>query len=448
MRELGLALIDIHGQGDGQKLVSERFHREYLDSYAGLEARLSDYRAAFSKYEAVRREIDALSMDEGEKARRIDMLDYQIKELAALSLTPGEYEEKSARREFLKSAGKLSGVVSDAFFAMHGGERTDGAVSMISIASDAIAGGVRYSQELSALAEKLEELKFSAEDAAEELRDVMEKLDFSPEELDELDSRLDKLRRAFRKYDCADEEQALEYLEKCRRERDSIEYSEEKLKKLEKELEKYSGEAEELAAELSEKRREAGERLSSAIETELHELSMAGARFGVDIERSELKDSGWDDVSFKIAANAGEPMGRINRVASGGELSRIMLAMKKILAATDSVDARVFDEIDTGESGIAAQRVAEKLAGISRDRQVICVTHLPQIAAMADCQFSIEKRTEEGRTRTYVNRLDTEGRKGEIARLTGGDNVTETTLASAVEQLEAAENYKIGLGAE
>lgn len=445
MRELGLLLIDIHGQGDGQRLVSEQFHREYLDSYAGISAQLAEYRTAYSEYEAVRREIDELTMDEGEKARRVDMLDYQIGELERANLVPGEYEEKSKRREFLKSAGKLSEVVSEAFFAIYGGERTDGAVSMLGAASGAISYGVRYSQELSALAEKLENLKLSAEDAAEELRDMRERLEFSPEELDELDSRLDKLRRIFKKYNCTDEEQALEILEKCRQERDTIEYSDEKLKKLEGKLEKYKAEAEKLAGVLTEKRLKAGTELSSAIETELNELSMAGARFCVDVSRTELCESGRDNVSFRMAANAGEAMGRICKVASGGELSRIMLAMKKVLAATDSVNAMVFDEIDTGVSGIAAQRVAEKLSGISGRRQVICVTHLPQIAAMADCQFSIEKRTENGRTRTDVKRLDMEGRTKEIAKLTGGENITETTLAAAVEQLQTAEKYKTAL---
>lgn len=445
MRELGLLLIDIHGQGDGQKLVSERFHREYLDSYAGLEANLSEYKNAYSEYETVRREIEELTMDEGEKARRTDMLDYQIAELERANLVPGEYEEKSRRREFLKSAGKIAEVVSEAFFAIYGGERTDGAVTLLGSASGAVSYGARYSQELSPLAEKLENLKLSAEDAAEELRDMRESLEFSPEELDELDSRLDKLRRIFKKYNCLDEEQALELLEKCRQERDAIEYSDEKLKKLENKLLKCRAEAEKLAGRLSKERSKAGAELSAAIERELNELSMAGARFCTDVSRTELCESGWDSVSFRMAANAGEAMGRICKVASGGELSRIMLAMKKVLAATDSVNAMVFDEIDTGVSGIAAQRVAEKLSGISGGRQVICVTHLPQIAAMADCQFSIEKRAEDGRTRTYVNRLDTDGRTRELARLTGGDNITETALAAAVEQLHAAEKYKKAL---
>ena len=442
LRELGLILIDIHGQGDGQKLTSEKYHRQYLDSFAGLQELLNEHNIAYDEYESIRHKIESLSMDESEKVRRMDMLNYQIAELERIGLKPGEYEEKCKYREFLKSAGKLSEVISEAFFALYGGDNTDGAVSLISAAAGAIYRGLKFSEDMSALSSKLEELKFSAEDIAEELRDLRDRLEFSPEDMDELDSRLDKLKRTFKKYNCVDEAQALEYLDKCREERDSIEYSEEKLKKLEVMLERCRNEAEKTAAALSEKRKEAAKSLSVQIEKELRDLSMAGARFSVDISKAELSQYGCDNISFSLAANAGEQMGRISKVASGGELSRIMLAMKKVLSASDTLDAMVFDEIDSGVSGIAAQRVAEKLSSISSQKQVICVTHLPQIAAMADKQFAIVKQGKDGRTYTYVNPLDRDGRTKEIARLTGGENITPTTLAAAVEQLEAAEEYK------
>ena len=442
LRELGLLLIDIHGQGDGQKLLSERFHRQYLDSYAGLSPLLDEHSVKYAEYEDVKREIEALSMDEGEKARRTDMLDYQIKELEDANLSPGEYEEKNRRREFLKSAGKISETVAEAFFALYGGDSSDGAVSLIGAAAGAISYGTKYSGELSELASRLDELKINAEDVAEELRDLRDRLEFSPEELDRLDSRLDKLRRIFKKYNCIDETQALAYLKASKEERDRIGYSDDRLKKLEAKLLECEKAARKTAKTLSDKRWEAGEKLATQIETELQELSMAGARFYVDIVETELGKFGFDNVSFSVAANTGEQAGRISKVASGGELSRIMLAMKKVLASCDAVNAMVFDEIDTGVSGIAAQRVAEKLASISRQKQVICVTHLPQIAAMADIQFSIEKSEEGGRTYTRVNRLDLNGRTKEIARLTGGDHVTPTTLAAAVELLQAAERYK------
>ena len=444
LRELGLRLIDIHGQGDGQRLTNERWHLAYLDGFGGLEAALAEYRAAYQTMKALRDEIEALTLDEGERERRVDMLEFQVKEIGRAGVTPGEYEEKSKRRDFLKAAGKLSDSVRDAGACLMGSERSDGAVNLIESAAGTIAYALRWSEELGALSQKLTDLKYAAEDAAEELRDIRERLEFSPEELDELDARLDTLKRLMRKYG-GSEEAVLETYESAKRELEEIGFSDEKLKKLEVKLTAAEKNARALAGTVSQKRRKAAEALSQAIERELRELSMSGAAFKVDITQKELGPEGADEVRFLMAANAGESFGRIARVASGGELSRVMLAMKTVLSRADTVEAMVFDEIDTGVSGIAAQRVAEKLAAIGRGKQVICVTHLPQIAAMADEHFSIAKRVEGGRTYTSVTKLEREGRQGELARLTGGDNVTKTTLLAAAEQLEAAENYKEGL---
>ena len=444
LRELGLRLIDIHGQGDGQRLAAERWHREYLDGFAGLDAELSAYREAYRAYAAAKDELESLGMDESEKARRVDLLTYQICELEQAQIAPGELEEKTKRREFLRSAGKLTEAVESAFAALDGGESSLGALSLIEEAGSAAESGARCSDELSGIAGKLRDLRYSAEDVLGDLRELRDRLDFSPGELDELDARLDALRRVLRKYG-GTEEAAAEYLEKCRAELDGIGSSEERMKKLTAEAEARRAAAQKLADALSEKRRRAGGELSRRIEKELTDLSMRGARFGAELKKIPLGPYGCDDVAFSIAANTGEAMGRISKAASGGELSRIMLAMKTVLTAGDPVSAMVFDEIDAGISGVAAQRVAEKLAGISRKKQVICVTHLPQIAAMGDEQFSIEKRAEGGRTYTYVNQLDGEGRRRELARLTGGENVTETTLAAAAEQLAAAERFKAAL---
>lgn len=445
LRELGLGLIDIHGQGDGQRLTSERWHLAYLDGFGGLDDDLAGYKKAYAAMRELREEIDALTFDEGERERRVDMLEFQIREIERAKLSPGEYDEKLKRRDFLRSAGKLSDSVRDANACLMGSERSDGAVSLIESAAGTIAYALRWTDELSGLSQKLTDLKYAAEDAAEELRDIRERLEFSPEELDELDSRLDVLKRVMRKYG-GSEEAALETLDSAKRELDEIEFSDEKLKKLEVKLASATKNAKGLAEKLSKKRVKAAEELAGAIERELHGLSMAGAAFRVEIKPRELGPDGADEVRFLMAANAGESFGRIVKVASGGELSRVMLAMKTVLSRADSVESMVFDEIDTGVSGIAAQRVAEKLAGIGRTKQVICVTHLPQIAAMADEQFSIAKRVEGGRTYTSVTKLDGAGREGEIARLTGGDNVTETTLLAAREQLQAAEKYRREIG--
>ena len=267
-------------------------------------------------------------------------------------------------------------------------------------------------------------------------------LDFSPEELDELDDRLDTLKRILRKYG-GSEEAALEFLENAKEELKTIENSDARREELEAETAKLRKKAEALSAALTEKRKKVGEALADRIEAELQALSMKGAVFFVSLGAGgELGPYGRDEVRFMMSANAGEAPGRISKVASGGELSRVMLAMKSVLSENDPVDAMVFDEIDTGVSGIAARRVAEKLAGIAAKKQVICVTHLPQIASMADVHFSISKELNEGRTYTRVERLDGEGRKLELARLTGGDVITETTLKAAEEQLDAAEKWK------
>ncbi len=445
LRELGLRLIDIHGQGDGQRLTNERWHLSYLDGFGGLAEDLAEYRKAYDTMKALRDEIEALTLDEGERERRVDILEFQIKEIERAKPVPGEYDEKLRRRDFLKSAGKLSDAVRDANACLMGSERSDGAVSLIESAAGTISYALRWSEELAGLSRKLTDLRYAAEDAAEDLREIRERLEFSPEELDELDARLDVLKRVMRKYG-GSEEAALETLERAKRELDEIEFSDEKIKKLEVKLGSAEKTARNLAKNLTEKRRRAAEALSGAIDRELQNLSMAGASFKVDLKPRELGPEGADEVRFLMAANAGESFGRIVKVASGGELSRIMLAMKTVLSRADAVEAMVFDEIDTGVSGIAAQRVAEKLAEIGRSKQVICVTHLPQIAAMADEHFSIAKTVEGGRTFTRVTKLESRGRQGEIARLTGGDNVTKTTLMAAAEQLEAAKKYKEGIG--
>ncbi len=390
---------------------------------------------------SLRDEMDALTFDEGERERRADMLEFQIKEIERAKIAPGEFEEKMRRRDFLRSAGKLSDSVRDAGVCLMGSETSDGAVSLIESAAGTIAYALRWSEELTGLSRKLTDLRYAAEDAAEELRDIRDRLEFSPEELDELDARLDVLKRVMRKYG-GSEEAALETLESAKKELNEIEFSDEKLRKLEGKFAAAESSARDLAEKLTKKRKKAAEELASAIEGELRKLSMSGAAFRVEIKPRELGPDGADEVRFLMAANVGESFGRIAKAASGGELSRVMLAMKTVLSRADSVESMVFDEIDAGVSGVAAQRVAEKLAAIGRAKQVICVTHLPQIAAMADEQFSIAKRVEGGRTYTSVTKLDGAGRRSEIARLTGGDNVTETTLLAAAEQLAAAEKFK------
>ena len=290
---------------------------------------------------------------------------------------------------------------------------------------------------------------FSISDAAEVLRDFRENLDFSPEEYDQLESRLALIGKLQRKYS-KDEEGLIAYLSECREKLDNIQYADERSAKLKRELEEAAKRCKSQADKLGGKRREAAAELEKRIISELRELNMPSVRFAVEFAPLEnelgFDSSGADKIRFVMSANAGEELGRISRIASGGELSRIMLAMKNVFAENDPVATMIFDEIDTGVSGVAAQRVGEKLFCVSLGKQVMCVTHLPQIAAMADNHYLIRKQERGGRTYTDVLALDLEGRKLELARLHGGDNITDITLASAEEQISASESFKKQFG--
>lgn len=443
MKELAALLVDIHGQNDGRQLMDERRHREYLDRFGAYQDSIGEYGSQYAKYRAIEKEIAKLNMDELEKARLSDSLSFQINELEKAELKPGEMDELSSRRDLLRNAEKLTEAIDEAYSALYGGEE-----NALTLAQNA----EYYAQRAAAIAPELEkagssisEAVFSLTDAAELLRDFKESLDFSPEEYDRLETRLALLNKLNRKYG-KDEAELLEYLQQCRDKLDDIQYADERLIKLNKELEGQKKQCQAAAEKLSRKRHEAAAELEKRIISELRDLNMPSVRFAVAFDPVENKlgfdANGMDQIRFIMSANAGEEMGRISKIASGGELSRIMLAMKNVFAENDPVSTMIFDEIDTGVSGIAAQRVGEKLYSVSKGKQVMCVTHLPQIAAMADSHFVISKEERQGRTYTQVSPLDTEGRKRELARLHGGDHITATTLASAQEQLSAAEKFK------
>lgn len=443
LKELAAMLVDIHGQNDGRQLMDERRHMAYLDSFGHLDGALAAYRAEYDRFSAIKKEMAALSMDEIEKARLSDSLKYQIEELERADIKPGEKDTLSARRDLLRNSEKLTEALDEAFSALYGGD--DNAVSMSQNAAYYAEKAANYAPELEQAANAVNDAAFALADAAETLRDFKDSLDFSPEEYDNIETRLSLLNKIERKYGRTDEELCV-YLDECRRKLDDIEYADDRLVKLEKELSAQKTQCVKAAAALSAQRREKAAELERRIVTELRELNMPSVRFAVEfvpVDNEQGFDaSGADKIRFIMSANAGEELGRISKIASGGELSRIMLAMKNVFAENDPVGTMVFDEIDTGVSGIAAQRVAEKLFAVSKGRQVMCVTHLPQIAAMADSHYLIAKHEEGGRTYTEVNGLTREGRRRELARLHGGDFITETTLASAEEQLAAAEAFK------
>ena len=444
LRQLGCQLLNIHGQHDGQPLLDEECHLDYLDSFGGTEESLGLFRQVYEKARALQKERDALRMDDGEKARRMDTLTYQIGELERADLRVGEEEELTQRREVLRNAERLTDAVDGAWRALTGGDEGEGAVSLMMEAENLLAQGGRHSGELRELAEKAARVRCDADDLAELVRDIRGTLDFYPGELDEIEERLDTLYRLKKKYGGSTEEM-LAYLDRCRQELDAIQFSEDRMARLDKELENALKNAREQGENLSTQRRVAAERLAQRIQSELKELDMPKVRFQVEFAPKDAPDgmdaTGMDTVRFLMSANVGEALKPINRIASGGELSRIMLALKNVLAETEQVSTLIFDEVDTGVSGRAASKVARKLFQVSRGKQVLCVTHLPQIAAMGDVHFSVEKGELDGRTYTQVDRLDRLRRREELARLSGGD-VTAVMLDGAEELLAAAERFK------
>lgn len=446
LRELGQQLVNVHGQHDGQQLLDEECHLGYLDSFAGMGESLSAFAAAYAQVRDLRREQEQLQMDEGEKARRMDTLTYQIEELEGAQLRQGEDEELSQRREVLHNAERLTGAVDGAWQALTGGEDGEGAVSLLMEAENRLAQGGRYSGELQALSEKAGQLRCDADDLAELVRDLRGTLDFYPGELDEIEERLDRLYRLKKKYGGTVAEM-LAYLDRCREELDAIQFSEERAARLEKEVGKALAQAVKLGEQLSARRRRGAEELAKRIQSELKQLDMPKVRFQVEFAPKDAPDgmdaTGMDTVRFLMSANLGEALKPINKIASGGELSRIMLALKNVLAETEQVATLIFDEVDTGVSGRAAVKVAQKLFQVSQGRQVLCVTHLPQIAAMGDVHFSVEKGEADGRTFTRVERLDRPQRREELARLSGGQ-ATAVMLEGAEELLATAEQYKTG----
>ena len=434
LRKLGIQLINIHGQHDSASLFDEDNHLTFLDAFGDNEAIRADYSEKFDAVAKLRREIDRISMDEGEKLRRMETLRFQINEIEKAELEAGEDEELEARRKILQNAEKLSDGMEEAVECLYGGDDSDGAAGLLAQAEHALARLSRFTDAYASIHEKVADLMYQVQDAAEEVRDARDDLSYSADELEQIESRLDKIHRLRRKYGvtCAD---ILEYLDRAKKELDEIEFADDHVERLKKKLKKAEKEAWDAAKVLRENRKETAEAMAKRILTELAQLDMPRVQFQVQFTELDLTANGADAVAFYMSANAGEALKPMSKVASGGELARIMLAMKNVLAEKDQVNTLIFDEVDTGVSGRAAQKVAEKLRSVAAHKQVLCVTHLPQLAALAHTHLLIAKSERDGRTYTSVTPLDIEGRKKELARIIGGTNITETTLKSAEEML-------------
>lgn len=438
LHKLGIQLINIHGQHDSASLFDEENHLRFLDAFADNGGLLADYREKFAAVSELRRQIDRMTMDEGEKLRRMETLKYQIAEIEKADLKSGEDEVLEQRRKLLQNSEKLSQGLEEASEALLGGDDSDGAAALLAQAAYALSRIARYSDDYTGFQERLTDLKYQVQDIADEVRDSLDELSYSADELETIEARLDIIHRLRRKYG-ADCDEILAYLDKAQKELDEIEFADDRVEQLKKKLAKQEKQAWDAALTLRKNRQEQGAVMAEKILSELSQLDMPRVQFQCRFRETELTSEGADAVAFYLSANAGEDLKPLSKVASGGELARIMLSMKNVLAEKDAVDTLIFDEVDTGVSGRAAQRIAEKLKSLAKHKQVLCVTHLPQLAALADTHMLIAKSEHDGRTYTTVTPLDRKGRAMELARIIGGAHITETTLKSAEEMLSAGE---------
>ena len=441
LKTLGREILNIHGQHDSLQMFDGDYQLKFIDSFGAISA--EEYLKAYGQYREILREIEGLNMDEAEKARRKDILTFQIEELERAKLKAGEDEGLEARRNLLKDAAKRMDCVERAFMAFNGDDENDGIYAGIMEAEHFLMSGAMrgVSEHGQMLVQCVARLRSEAGDILEQLRDMKQALDYSPDEYDQIETRLGAINRLSRKYGGTVSDM-LKYLEKCRAELDNIEYADDKIQKLTKKLESKMTECEKLAAELTERRKESALRLKTRILAELTELDMPKVRLDIVFSEKAMDTTGADNISFEMSTNPGENLKPISKIASGGELSRIMLSLKTVLAENDQIGTLIFDEVDSGVSGKAAQKVGAKLRQVAKYRQVISVTHLPQVASYADAHLKIVKNIEGARTDITVSNLGHAERVREVARIISGEQITEASLNHAEEMIAMAMGNK------
>ena len=434
LREIGNTLISIHGQQDNRELLDSETHIGYLDAVAENAGLLEEYKATYSELCEINSQIKSLMSDEAEKARMIDILSFQIDELTKAEITVGEWEELKSKRTEIQNIEKISEGFKMAESALSGGDGFTGAVELVSGAGKALSQVSSFSKTAEELSTKLNDIYYELSDIADNLRFNDGMGEYTRNDLELIEERLDLLYRLSKKYG-ATEEEMLEFLSNAEEKLNSLTSSEENLEALKEKREVVLLTAQKQAEKLSLCRKETAKKFEENVMEELRFLDMPSVEFNVQFSEVELCENGIDSIEFLISANVGEPPKPIAKIASGGELSRIMLALKNVLSDKDQIGTMIFDEVDTGVSGRAATKVAQKLKQVSSGRQVICVTHLAQLAVLADNHYLIEKSAKDGKTYTNVTPLDFDGRKYEIARITGGGEITETQLKNAEEML-------------
>lgn len=438
LKALGVQLVNIHGQLDNQSLLSPETHCSFIDKLAGSGRELKEFKELYSLYIKKENELKSLNTDVNEKNRRLDILNYQIEEIQKADIRPGEKDELTEKLGFLRNAEKVLDLLHTAYAALNGDGEMPGAADIAADAASKLLSAADYSSDFTETANGVNDAAMNLSAYTEELRDKIYSLDYDPNETERAEERLDVIYRLSPKYGDS-EEDILAYLENAEKERDALSFSDERAEQLRAETEKAYNEALAAAKKLSEIRIEAGKKFSADVERELAFLDMPSVKFIVNDSVGELYENGIDNIEFLLSANAGEEPKPLSKIASGGELSRIMLAIKCVLSELDDIDTLIFDEIDSGVSGRAALKIAAKMKELSKTHQVICVTHLAQIAAFADEHKLISKEEKDGRTYTCIVSLDYNGRKYELARIMGGLTVTQSILNSAEELLSSAE---------
>ena len=434
LRELCGGLININGQHDSVGLLNPAHHLSILDDYAQNAKLYQEYYVLYRSLVKVKKELDAMITDEAEKQRRIDLLSYQVQEIEEAGLTAGEEQTLEARRKVLANASTIRDRVARAHALLSGDDDTPGAVDLLGEASNAMDTAAQLDESLSGVSGTLMDLYYSAKDAAAELIDRLDAYDTNDAELDEIEQRLDLLYRLKRKYGDTVED-IIAFGQKAREELEQIQFSEQRHDQLQAEKLRLYGLAREKAEALTQTRLKAFDELNARFTDTLQFLNMPGVRMTLHHARGPLASHGQDSVEFYISTNAGEAPKPLARIASGGELSRITLAIKNALADRDAVPTVIYDEIDSGVSGKAAGRIGEVLRQSAQGHQILCITHTAQIAALADCHLLIQKNVTNDRTYTEIHPLDTEGRVEALARLISGDHVTELSRANAREML-------------
>ncbi len=435
IRKIAEMLINIHGQQDNLSLLSPSSHIHFLNDYAKISSDLAAYREEHNLVLNLQDKIDSLQFDEQEKERQVDLFTFQIREIEAANLVAGEDEKLAERRKFLNSVEKISEAINSAHRVLY--ESDNNAYDVLSGAANELISVSKYDEKLDEIYGRLNSITIDLDDVIYQIRDYKDSISYNEGELDEIENRLGTINALKRKYGNSIED-ILTYKDETEEKLKTIIQSDEEITKLKKELDIAKIARKKLADTLTSLRRSAAEELSDKIAKELADLDMSRVKFAVDIREGNFNTNGCDEVEFLISVNAGEPLKPLSKIASGGEMSRIMLAIKTIFANTDPVDTLIFDEIDTGVSGRAAQKIAEKINKISKNKQVLCITHLAQIAAMADTHFLIEKSMDNQSTFTDVKTLDDKQRQSELARIIGGAQITATTLEAAAEMIKQA----------